>query len=174
MTECLEACRRAADTDESLPEAIRIHRFAEVALWLESFGIRLRPDSPTLISRIRRTIEAAPETAWSTAAILAALARQGEAMSAPTLRRRLAAQGTSLQALMTDVRLTIALAQLQATERPITTIAADVGYLSASRFALRFRARFGVPPSAIRERTQRIERAGTEVERYGTARPAAE
>ena len=43
-----------------------------------------------------------------------------------------------------------ALALLQATDLPVGVIAGDVGYASPSRFAARFRARFGVTPGAIR------------------------
>ena len=87
------------------------------------------------------------------------------AMSEATLRRRLAADGTSFSALLTDLRMTRALGMLQTTDLPVGTIAAEVGYASASRFALRFRDRFGVSPSAIRDLP---DRSGTEVDRAST------
>jgi AraC-like DNA-binding protein len=43
-----------------------------------------------------------------------------------------------------------ALTLLQATSRPVAEIALAVGYASPSRFAVRFRHRFGFSPSAVR------------------------
>lgn len=51
---------------------------------------------------------------------------------------------------MIDVRMTSALRLLQGTDWPISLIASQVGYESASRFAERFRKRFGFAPTAIR------------------------
>ena len=39
---------------------------------------------------------------------------------------------------------------LQSTDFPINRIALEVGYASPSRFATRFRARFGIAPTIIR------------------------
>ena len=41
---------------------------------------------------------------------------------------------------------------LQATDHAVTRVALEVGYESASRFAIRFRERFGFSPGAIRGR----------------------
>ncbi len=46
--------------------------------------------------------------------------------------------------------MTSALRLLQGTDWPISLIASQVGYESASRFAERFRKRFGFAPTAIR------------------------
>ena len=46
-----------------------------------------------------------------------------------------------------------ALMLLQVTDQPVATVAALVGYDSPSRFAARFRQRFGHPPAAIRDQT---------------------
>jgi AraC-like DNA-binding protein len=67
-----------------------------------------------------------------------------------TLRRRLAAEGTTLGDLLTDVRMSFAMVLLQSTNQAVNRIALEVGYESASRFAIRFRARFGFLPAAIR------------------------
>lgn len=83
------------------------------------------------------------------------------AMSEPTLRRRLAEAGTSATEIIADVHLTAALTLLQTSSVPITQIASEVGYLSPSWFAARFRARFGISPAQIRGRQSRIERNGT-------------
>lgn len=77
------------------------------------------------------------------------------AVSEATLRRRLAADGTTFGDVLADVRMTQALGLLQTTSLPINRIALDVGYACPSRFAQRFRARFGITPSAIRTDNRR-------------------
>jgi len=62
----------------------------------------------------------------------------------------LAAEGASLNDLLVDTRMSFAMKLLQSTDHPINRIALAVGYESASRFAIRFRERFGFPPTAIR------------------------
>jgi transcriptional regulator GlxA family with amidase domain len=49
-----------------------------------------------------------------------------------------------------DARMSLALTLLQASDLSVNNIANAVGYSSASRFAVRFRQRFGFAPSAIR------------------------
>jgi AraC-like DNA-binding protein len=78
------------------------------------------------------------------------LAARGHALSEASLRRRLASESASFTSLVIDARMTIALERLQSSSHSITRIALDVGYESASRFAVRFRARFGIAPSEIR------------------------
>ncbi|MFU1910783.1 helix-turn-helix domain-containing protein [Bordetella hinzii] len=39
---------------------------------------------------------------------------------------------------------------MQVTDRPIASIACQVGYESASRFSVRFKKRFGFSPVAVR------------------------
>ena len=82
---------------------------------------------------------------WSSDAVARSLA-----MSEATLRRRLAAEGVTLRELIADVRMASALVLLQATSRPVSEIASAVGYDSPSRFAVRFRGRFGFAPTAVR------------------------
>ena len=72
------------------------------------------------------------------------------ALGETTLRRHLAAEGTSFSEILAGARLGYALLLLQSSERSVVQIAQDVGYQSPSRFAARFRARFGVPPSELR------------------------
>ena len=61
------------------------------------------------------------------------------------------AEGTGLQAIKDAVRLGRALHLLQTTALPIGVIAGRCGYSSQSRFAARFKARFGLTPSALRK-----------------------
>lgn len=166
---------RLREEAPDLPDPILGHRARELALWLTSFGIawrhRDRSDLPFLI---RDLVAREPARPWSVAAVLAGLARRGHAMSEASLRRRLAAQGTSFTDLVIDTRLSLALERLQSSDDAITRIALDVGYASSSRFAVRFRARFGLCPSDIRGHNRMPDRIGTKIGRAGAALPAAE
>ena len=46
--------------------------------------------------------------------------------------------------------MSFAMTLLQSTDHPIAHIAAQVGYESPSRFAVRFRDRFGFAPTVVR------------------------
>jgi len=151
----LDLCRRPA-----VPQAIRDHAVLEVLIWLDGLGLCLPPPAPpTLAARVRALAAADLARDW----LAADLARQ-LGLAEATLRRHLAAEGTSLTALLTDLRMNRALGLLQASALSVQQIAHAVGYASASRFALRFRARFGLPPRAIRG----ADRNGTAIDRPGT------
>lgn len=129
-----------------LPDAILALRQEELILWLAAAGAVLAAPIPQrLPDRVRGLLVACPEAGWT-----ADRAAQALAMSVPTLRRRLAAEGTSFSTLLQDVRMTHALALLQIGKLPVAAVAAAVGYDSPSRFAARFRARFGAAPRDIR------------------------
>jgi AraC-like DNA-binding protein len=152
----LDLCRRPA-----VPQAIRDHAVLEVLLWLDSLGLRLPPPAPpSLVDRLRALAAEDLSRDWSAADLAARLGH-----SEATLRRRLAAEGTGLSQILTDLRMNRALGLLQTTDNPVQQIAFAVGYASASRFAVRFRARFGLAPSAIRGG----DRDGTVIDRLGTA-----
>jgi len=132
--------------DAAVSERLKSHSVREVLLWLGEEGIGFgRPRLPALSDRLRSLIAAEPDHDWRAAEACKALA-----VSEATLRRHLAAEGTSFSALLADVRMGVALALLQSSDLAVNRIALDVGYACASRFALRFRKRFGLPPSAIR------------------------
>ena len=57
---------------------------------------------------------------------------------------------TSLTDLLADARMATALTLLQATTQSVSQIALSVGDESPSRFAVRFRHRFGFAPTAVR------------------------
>lgn len=73
------------------------------------------------------------------------------AMSESTLRRKLTAEGTSLQLIRDRARLGRGLHLIQSTFEPIGRIAEQCGYQSQSRFTERFRQQFGVTPSELRK-----------------------
>ena len=99
-----------------------------------------------LIRQIRKMIAADTGFVWT-----AAEAAQRLNCSEATLRRRLALENTSFRSLLIDVRMMRVLTLLQVTDWPVATIADAVGYESASRFAARFKERFGFTPSAVRD-----------------------
>lgn len=130
----------------SVPPDIARHRAAEMLVWLALRGVRFAAhDRPSLQTRVRRVIEADPARQWT----IDAVARQF-AVSGTSLKRHLAAEGTTLGALLIDTRMSLAVTLLQSTHAPVRHIALDLGYESASRFSISFRERFGFPPTAIR------------------------
>ncbi len=73
------------------------------------------------------------------------------AMSESTLRRKLKAEGTSLQDVKDQIKLGHGLHLIQTTNKPIGLIADECGYQSQSRFTDRFKLRFGITPSNLRK-----------------------
>ena len=145
----LEATERAISAvccPSDVPEPIALHRLTEVLVWLSLAGVRLSvPRTVNTSTKLRSMFGEAPAEAWTISNVTGRLA-----MSEATLRRRLSAEGTSFVDLLADVRMSLAMTLLQSTDRAVARIASDVGYESASRFAIRFRARFGFAPTAIR------------------------
>jgi AraC-like DNA-binding protein len=76
---------------------------------------------------------------------------QQVAMSESTLRRKLIAEGTTIQEIKDQVKLGLGLHLLQTTRHSIVYIAEQCGYQSQSRFTSRFKGRFGLTPSALRK-----------------------
>ena len=79
-------------------------------------------------------------------------------MSESSLRRKLAAEQSSFQQLKDQIRLGTALHLLQTTQHSITYIAEQSGYQSPSKFASRFKQRFGLTPTQLRK-TKEIDKA---------------
>lgn len=128
------------------PDEVARHRLAELLVWLSLAGVRFAAQrSTTITSALRALFGAATAQAWTVPQVADRLS-----MSEATLRRRLAAEGTRFGDLLADVRMSQAMTLLQSTEQPVAHIAWAMGYESASRFAIRFRERFGFAPTAIR------------------------
>lgn len=127
--------------------AIAQHRIKEILLWLDARGLNLFDTAgpTTFVERVRRILVADPSENW-----LAGDVAHRLATSEATLRRHLMAENTTFSDLLADIRMSHALALLQSTDYPIGHIALEVGYESASRFAIRFRKRFGFAPTAVR------------------------
>ncbi len=164
-----DALRSVLTGDSHLPGEIVEYRVRELLLWARLAGIcpTLEP-ARTLPARLRTIVGRDPAKPWRIGELASELA-----MSEPTLRRQLAAQSTTASEILADVRLTQALGQLQTTTLSVTEIALAAGYESPSRFAHRFRARFGVSPSEIRGRLVRNDRFGTKFDRAGVEAGAA-
>lgn len=153
LTAAVAHAERALAPEAAIPDAIVRLRLLEAMHWLLQAGIVLQsaPLAQDVSARVRALTAGRLERDWSAGRVARELA-----LSEATLRRRLAAEGTSLSALLVEARMATALALLQATAQPVSDIAAAVGYESPSRFAVRFRQRFGFAPTAVRghERAQ--------------------
>jgi AraC-like DNA-binding protein len=170
LRDAIETANAAIAGEGSLPNRIVASRVNEILLWLASLGYAFSaPIVADPVERLRSVLQANPAHDWRASQLSAMLG-----MSEASLRRRLASAGLSLTEMIVDVRMSTALFLLQSTDMPITNIALDVGYDSASRFAARFRARFGFSPSEIRGRRRKIDRFGTNIDRLGMATEAAE
>jgi len=141
------AAQQALQNHTAVPDAVAGLRLCEVLLWLAlDGGVFLPAANPVRTgARVQALLASRLDHPWLASDIASALA-----VSEPTLRRRLAAEGLALGEMLVEARMSFALTLLQATSRPIGEIAQNVGYASASRFAVRFRQRFGFAPSAIR------------------------
>lgn len=147
LVDAFERARHALAPDPTRPDGVVRQQMLEVAHWLLAQGLVLRapPDDARVSGKIRAMLSARLDGPWDSGTIAGSLA-----MSEATLRRRLAAEGVTLRQLIADVRMASALVLLQATSRPVSEIASSVGYESPSRFAVRFRDRFGFAPTAVR------------------------
>jgi len=104
----------------------------------------LAPPAPSVSAQVRALVAAQPQRAWHSSDVEAELG-----VSGATLRRRLAAEGGTLLEAITEARLACAMEMLYTTRWPVKTVAARVGYRSASTFARRFALRYGIEPTRI-------------------------
>ncbi|WP_051294064.1 helix-turn-helix transcriptional regulator [Pseudoduganella violaceinigra] len=93
------------------------------------------------------------------------------ALSESTLRRKLAAEGTTLQAIKDRARLGFGLHLVQTTLDPIGRIAERCGYQSQSRFTDKFKQLFGVTPTELRR--TRMSDSGEKLAEQGLNRFSA-
>lgn len=147
LAAAFERACQALHPGTATPGPIARQRLLEVLHWLLEDGIALRiPTAGSRVAdRVRAMITPQLDADWTSKRVAVELA-----LSEATLRRRLAAEGTTLTELLIDARMSTALTMLQATTHPVVDIALSVGYESPSRFAVRFRQRFGFAPTALR------------------------
>lgn len=105
------------------------------------------PPAETFAARARRVLLEELELGEPTLARLAARLR----MSERTVQRRLGDEGTSMQALLDDVRCEISLRQLAETTRTIAEIAYAVGFAEVRAFHRAFKRWTGSTPAAYRQ-----------------------
>jgi len=146
FTGAIDRAALALQHPASIPDDVAAHRMTEALVWLSALGVDfgIHRDASTAF-RLRRLFNGAVAQDWTVPAVAQQLA-----MSEATLRRKLATEGASFSALLADVRMSAAMTLLQSTHRSVAQIAQSVGYESASRFAVRFRDRFGFAPTAVR------------------------
>lgn len=147
LADAFENARLALAPSAGIPDAVARQRVLEVMHWLLEEGVVLRssPANPSVSVKVRALIAGRLDSDWTADRVASELA-----LSEATLRRRLATENTSLTELLVDARMSTALTLLQATTQPVSDIAFSVGYESPSRFAVRFRRRFGFAPTAVR------------------------
>lgn len=147
LADAFERAGHAIASGSNIPDSIARQRVLEVLHWMLEGGMFLRRTAAnsSVSRKIRLLIAGSLGDAWTANRVAVELA-----LSEATLRRRLAVEGISLTELLVDARMSTALTLLQATTQPVSKIALSVGYESASRFAVRFRQRFGFAPSAVR------------------------
>jgi AraC-like DNA-binding protein len=142
------AAREALDPANNLPPEIARHRMSELLVWLVREGIYFSTRrEANAATRVRELVRSDCSREWSADEIAGTLG-----MSEATLRRRLREHGQSLSEAVSDARMSMALGILHSSSLPIDRVALEVGYASPSKFAMRFRARFGLSPSEIRVR----------------------
>lgn len=98
-----------------------------------------------LAARVQQVLLLDPAADWSVAKVASQLH-----LGAATLRRQLALEQRHFRAILEEVRLGLALQELQSGMLPISEIAAACGYASPSRFAVRFRQHYGLSPRELR------------------------
>jgi len=117
-----------------------------LCLTLSGAAAALRADREApLNERVRHLLREDPGRDWTLDEIARRLG-----VGASTLRRQLSAHGAGFRQMLEDERLGHALTQLQSTRESIVRVAEAAGYASASRFAIRFRHRYGLSPSELR------------------------
>jgi AraC family L-rhamnose operon transcriptional activator RhaR len=107
-------------------------------------------DAPTLVTEAARLMETALDQAWTLAGLATRL-RIDRTHLARTFRR---AHGLPPMAWLARRRAEEAARMLDASDWPVTRIAAAVGWPQPHHFARRFRAHFGLSASAYRLRSR--------------------
>lgn len=136
------------------PDLLEVRQQELLAL-LARYGIL----GPLLINRhpsIAQRVEALLGMNCAHAWRISEMARQ-LGMSETTLRRELGREGTGFRELLEQTRLVAGLSLLQETRYSVGEVAARVGYESPSRFAARFRERFGLSPNEIKQTREKVK-----------------
>lgn len=128
------------------PSAVGEARVIELLAWVEEFcGYIPQPARPSITYRVRELLMEDLSMRWT-----ADQTAQRLGLSEATFRRRLAQEGTSHAELLLEMRMGQALRLLQSTDMSVLQVSFSVGYDSPSKFASRFRSRYGFAPSSLR------------------------
>lgn len=119
-------------------------RQEQVLYLLWKFGMDVFSVQDETVGRLRELVEADPCRRWSTEILAESLC-----MSARTLRRHLERIGITGTELIRLSRLHVGLSLLQSRGMRVGEVARKCGYGSQSRFAERFRERFGLNPADV-------------------------
>ena len=139
---CVQSIEARQISDQRL-----LHRLMDLLIALSERGHQFACDGlqTTTSERLRSLISEAPERRWT-----AQEAGRELAMSESTLRRRLATEQVRFEELLLEARMHHAMMLMQTTAWTIPHIAQACGYKSRTRFAERFKERFGRAPSTVR------------------------
>lgn len=138
-TEVMQEGRRSLALHAIVEVIVRLHEIGHLGL--------LRIPRPSLASQIRKLVARDPSRDWHSEEFEERLG-----ISGPTLRRKLAAEGTSFRSVLLDARVGQALHLLLTSRLPVKTIAAKVGYDSVTTFSKRFTERYGLGPAQVGRR----------------------
>jgi AraC-like DNA-binding protein len=148
---------------QTLQQLVEWSAFAPPAMWAtrrrevlqmlyhlghEQIGAVVQP--PSLSHKVHGIISADLASELNAGALASRLA-----VSEATLRRKLAAEGASIQAIKDKARLSLGLHLVQTTFEPIGRVAERCGFQSQSRFTDKFRQFFGITPSELRKTRMR-------------------
>lgn len=154
LTEDLvEALSHAATaiSEAEISDTLRALRLTEILTLLRQVPEARALFAASLAEEVTWLMSSEPTRDWSVGIV----ARE-TGLGASTLRRRLAAEGTSFRALLREVRLSAGRSALAQGASSLTAAEA-AGYVSRSHFARRYRESFGTTPSG-RAAPQRANR----------------
>ena len=150
INEALQQCLiQFVNCANFIPKPLWASRRQEILLLLQhqhNHNLRNMASHQELSHQVHRLI-----SADLNAEISSQLLADKLALSESTLRRKLRAEGTSVQDIKDRVKLGVALHMIQTSFTPIGVIAERCGYQSQSRFTDKFKQRFGLTPTALRK-----------------------
>lgn len=98
-----------------------------------------------LSENVRAVISMSPKKHWTVQSVAVHLG-----IGSSNLRRKLKEENNSFRRILVGVRMSYSMDILKATNKSISSVAADVGYKSSYRFISMFRKHYGIEPKMIR------------------------
>ncbi len=125
-------------------------------------GLMLQSRSPSWVQRVSALVSLDLSHKWKIADVCRKLG-----VSESSLRRSLQEEGTGFSDILEQARLVAALSVMQETDLSIAEVSAMVGYQSQSRFTERFKLRFGMTPSQLKQSRQVVDEKGESLKESG-------